>query len=125
MNSIMLSIHPRFAHLIMSGEKRFEFRTRVARTAISRIVVYATFPECRVIGEVSVKDVLCNTPESIWEHTAEAAGINQVAFFDYFQNRDKAYAYSLHSPLKYAVPKELSDFGIALPPQSFVYLNKS
>jgi predicted transcriptional regulator len=123
MNTIMLSIHPEFARLIMTGEKRFEFRTRVAKLAINRIVLYATVPECRIVGEVSVEGVLCSTPESLWQRTSGSAGITQTGFFNYFRDRETAYAYSLHSPLKYAEPKELSDFGITSPPQSFIYID--
>lgn len=125
MQSIMLAIHPEFAERIIDGTKQFEFRTRIANLPVERIVIYATCPESCVIGEVLVKEVICQHPYDLWQQTCHCAGIQKDRFFNYFRDRDFGYAYSLHTPVKYSEPKRLSDFGLKSAPQSFVYLNQT
>ncbi len=122
MNTIILSIHPIFADQIMQGTKQFEFRTRVANMRVDRIVVYATAPESQVIGEVLVEETICQSPIDLWERTSSLAGISQQRFFEYFKNRNRAYAYVLYSPRRYTEPRPLGDFGLTSAPQSFAYI---
>lgn len=44
MSKILLSIKPEFADKIMSGKKKFEYRTHVPSRPINSIVIYSTFP---------------------------------------------------------------------------------
>ena len=63
---ILLSVKPVFVEEIMRGKKLFEYRKTIYKNRnISRIVVYSSSPVCRVVGEIDVKDVLCDTPERL------------------------------------------------------------
>ena len=63
----LLSIKPEFVEKIFSGEKRFEFRKSAFREDVSRVVVYATSPVCRIVGEFEVEDILQASPRQLWQ----------------------------------------------------------
>ena len=54
MSKTLLSIKPKFADKIISGEKKFEYRTHIPSRHINSIVIYSTSPIGRIIGEVEV-----------------------------------------------------------------------
>ena len=49
MSTMLLSIKPKYAQLIIDGSKQFEFRTRRCRDDITKIIFYSTIPgsSCR------------------------------------------------------------------------------
>lgn len=122
MCKILLSIKPEYVEKILSGEKKFEFRTRVAKRKVDKIVIYSTRPVMKVLGEVDVVSVISGKPTTLWEKTEEFAGIDEEYFDDYFYNRDLAHAYKLGEVRIYQEPKKLMDFGCKTAPQSFVYI---
>ena len=63
MSKILLSIKPEFADKIMSGKKKFEYRTHVPSRPINTIVIYSTFPVGKIIGEVEVIDTISRSEE--------------------------------------------------------------
>lgn len=93
--AILLSIHPEYAEKIISGAKRYEYRKKLPKNPVSRIVIYETSPVmlCTAISEV--EEELNDTPENLWNLTKEYAGISREAFFKYFEGRETAYAYRL------------------------------
>ena len=93
MSTILLSIKPEYVEKIFNGTKRYEFRKHLAQNNISKIVVYSTFPEMKVVGEVQVKRTLkmANTP--LWEITKKEAGISRNKYRRYFENSNVACAY--------------------------------
>lgn len=124
MCKILLSINPQFVDQIIKGNKKFEFRTKVARRKVDKIIVYSTNPVKKVLAEVEVKSVIAAKPKDLWGLTQQFAGVNKYFFEEYFQDRDVAYAYELGDVEVYDTPKELSEFGCKMAPQSFVYLEK-
>lgn len=122
MKTILISIKKKYVEMILSGEKRFEFRTRVAKEAVNRLVIYCTAPTKKVVAEAEVIDVLKMSKEELWEITKDFSGSSKEDFMNYFSNSDIAYAYRLGKITIYDEAKELSDFGVKYPPQSFVYI---
>lgn len=123
MCKIVLSIHEEFVNKILSGEKRYEFRTRVASRKVDKIVIYCTYPVMKVVGEVEVTGLVKGNPDSVWKKTKNYSGIRKDYFDEYFRDRDNAFAYELGSVIKYNKYKELSDIGLKTAPQSFIYLD--
>jgi predicted transcriptional regulator len=121
---VLLSIKPEYAEKIFSGEKRYEFRKAVFKNQlIQTVVVYATMPVGRIIGEFNIKQILKDEPEHIWEMTKEYSGINMSFFIDYFNGRNFAFAIEVDKPKLYKKainPKE--EFERFTAPQSFMYL---
>ena len=77
----MLSIRPEFVKKIMAGQKRFEFRKVLFRQPVSSVVVYATQPYGKVVGEFKIKNILRDNPEVVWKITQKSAGVTKN-FFD-------------------------------------------
>lgn len=122
MKTILLAIKPQFVEKILSGEKRFEFRKRTPSQMVDKILIYSSYPECRVVGEAKVKRVLSGAPGDIWGRTQKWSGVSKELFFKYYKGKDIAYAYELSEIKKYIPLKRLEDFKVARAPQSFVYI---
>lgn len=122
---ILLSIKPEFALRIFSGEKTFEFRKAVhQQPGVSIAAVYASKPIGMIIGEFEILDILSATPDALWEKTQHGAGISREFFFEYFNERQVAYAFKVGAVHQFELPIEprciIKDF---TPPQSYMYVN--
>ena len=124
MATIILSIKPNFAEAILNGSKRFEFRKVECKRSIDRIVIYATSPLSKVIGEVDVIETLVDAPDALWLLSEDYAGIDRDSFERYFGDRKSGIAFKLCNPKKFSVGKDLEEYGLSQPPQSFVYFPK-
>lgn len=120
---VLLSIKPEFADLIFSGKKKFEFRRSIFKNRdIKTIVVYASSPVQKVIGEFEIESILSEEINSLWKMTHESSGISKDYFFEYFNNKDYGFAIKIKKVNRYKKPLCIrKDFG-CLPPQSFLYL---
>lgn len=121
---VLLSIKPEFANKIFSGEKKFEFRKRAFRNIeVQTIVVYSTMPVGRIIGEFTIKQILQDSPESIWLKTNKMSGIDIEFFNEYYEGRDIAVAIEVGKTKLYKKPinpkEEYENFTA---PQSFMYI---
>lgn len=124
MKSILLSINPEYVEKIFSGSKKYEFRKRLANKPVGKILMYSTAPIMKVVGEVQIVETISASPTALWESTKKFAGISRDKYREYFKGCKIAYAYRLGQVIRYEPPKELSDFNISFPPQSFVYLSE-
>lgn len=123
MESILLSINPEYVERIFSGSKKYEFRKRLANRTIDKILMYSTAPVMKVVGEVEIVETISASPTALWERTKKLAGISRDKYRKYFKGCKVAYAYQLGQVIRYDPPKELNEFNISLPPQSFIYLS--
>lgn len=65
---VLLSIKPEFAEKILNGTKRFEFRKGIFKNPqISTVVIYATMPLGKVVGQFRIESILSDEPESLWK----------------------------------------------------------
>ena len=119
---IVISINPQYVEKIISGEKRFEYRTKAAKSDINKIIIYETKPIKKIVAEVEILDVVVASPDELWNETKEYSGISRLFFDDYFKGRKVAYAYKLGYVKVYEQPKSLLDFGLKTAPQSFAYV---
>jgi predicted transcriptional regulator len=119
---VLLSIKPEFALKIFNRTKKFEFRKSIFKRDVDKVVVYASSPVQRVIGEFEIKNILCDDTESLWQLTQEFSGISKDFYDEYFANKEMAFAIQVGKICKYPNPKRLSDFNLNYAPQSFVYL---
>ena len=125
MSTMLLSIKPEYAKVILEGKKQYEFRKIKPKEYVNHIILYASSPQKQVVGEAVIDEILEGTPKEIWEIAKSAAGITRKFFFSYYAGKDKAVAYKLKDVVTYKVPKELSDYGISQAPQSFIYLDRT
>lgn len=120
---VLLSIKPEFAYKIFDGTKRYEFRRNIfKRKDIRKILVYASSPVQRIIGEFEISAILHDDVERLWNATKHEAGISKEFYNQYFENKKKAFAIKIGSTIRYDTPISLSDININDAPQSFFYL---
>jgi predicted transcriptional regulator len=122
--SVLLSIKPEFVEKIFNGLKKYEFRRVMFKSkSVSRVVVYASSPVQRVVGEFTVGGVIHSGKQHLWRTTKRHAGIEKAYFDSYFSGKDKAFAIKIERPRLYTTPLLLKTLSEALrPPQSFIYL---
>ncbi|MDD5673925.1 MAG: hypothetical protein PHC61_07175 [Chitinivibrionales bacterium] len=121
---VLLSIRPEFANKIFSGEKKYEFRRVLFKKAgITNVVVYASSPVCKVIGEFEIGAVLTDEVSSLWKKTRQFAGITEDFFYSYFATKSIGHAIKVKKTIMYNAPIAIEQgYGIK-PPQSFAYIN--
>lgn len=125
MCKILLSINPQHVKNIIQGKKCYEFRKRACRRKVDKIVIYSTCPVKQVIGEVEVLGTLEMDKEKLWKLTKEQSGITKKFYNEYFKGKKTAVAYKLGKVLEYEKPQLLTDIGVKVAPQSFMYLPDS
>ena len=120
---VLLSIKPEFANLIFEGSKRFEFRKSIFKNNdIKTVVVYASSPVQKVIGEFEIEHIISDDLDSLWAKTKKFAGISRAYFDEYYVDKEIGFAIKIKKTKKYRNPLCLKkDLGL-LPPQSFLYL---
>lgn len=120
---VLLSIKPEYAFKIFEGVKKFEFRKVIFKNPnIRTVVVYASSPVQRVIGEFEIDNILISNPNEIWRQTKKHSGISEEFFYEYFGDREIAYAIKIKNTKKYKQPLSLQDNYNVVPPQSYLYL---
>ncbi len=121
---VLLSIKPDFVEKIFNGTKKYEFRrTLFKREGVKIVIIYASSPVKRVVGEFQIEEILSDEIERIWEKTKEHSGISKDYFKAYFKDKNTANAIQIGSIIKYREEKFLSDYNVQQAPQSFCYLN--
>ena len=113
----LFSIKPEYAEAILNGSKGYEYRKVIPRLGVSKIVIYATSPKKRIIGEVDVIGCISGTPKDVWLKTKDKAGIIKFHYDKYFSRHKRAYALQLKNPKRYELEREID----VVVPQSFCY----
>jgi len=120
---VLLSIKPEFALKIFDGSKKYEYRRVIFRRRdVKTVVVYASDPIKKVIGEFEIGEILHEEPQALWLKTGDKAGITKKRFLDYFENMGKGYAIKVKEARIYDSPVPLTELMLLSPPQSFMYL---
>lgn len=122
--TIILSIKPRYADLILAGTKTVEFRRAWAAEKVTAIAIYASKPIQRIVGIVQVSDVVTAKPTLLWEYCKkQGGGLSKAELSAYMVGKSKGFAVLIHSVRKFdqgIVPSRAIE-GFS-PPQSFRYM---
>ena len=120
-----MSIKPQFIEKIRRGEKKFEFRRVLPRCQeVDTIIVYASKPVGKVVGEITVAGYLTLTVDEMWEATKDISGLTREEFFRYFRGKKNAHAIAIERYRDYEQPTPLDALLPGkVPPQSYCYLN--
>ena len=124
--SILMSIKPEYATQIFLGSKRYEYRKRIPKQPFKRVYVYASFPVKKIIGSFVVDYVLQGEPRELWKETCKYAGIDALAYKQYFSNSEIGYALHVSATKLFDIPVDpYLEFHGFKAPQSFMYFNGS
>lgn len=92
MRTIILSIQPKWATLIRSGEKTIELRRRFPRyLAGYHAYVYETSPNCKLVAIVQMGEIHELPIEELWSMHGKASCVSERHFATYFHDRDVGY----------------------------------
>ena len=99
---VLLSIKPEFVERIFDGSKKYEYRKMLfKRNDINVVVIYASAPVKRVVGEFRIKDIFSESVDVLWERTKEYSGISREYYLSYFQHKNIANAIEIGKIKKY------------------------
>jgi predicted transcriptional regulator len=123
MEEVLLSVKPEFAKKIFNGTKRYEYRRTIFKSPhVKKVMVYASSPVKKVIGEFEIEAILNLDLDTLWAHTHAEAGISKEYFFEYFKDKENGYAIKIKSYKEYEEPLCIQANFNAHPPQSFIYI---
>ncbi len=121
--NVILSIKPEFIEKIFSGEKKYEYRKILFKQKVDTVYIYASSPISKIVGEFKIEEIICDTPEAIWNQTKAQSGISKSFFQLYYKGKAKGVALKIKDCKEYEEsvnPTSLiSNFNV---PQSFIYI---
>lgn len=124
---VVISLRPRFADAILSGEKTVELRRhRMAAPLGTLLILYSSAPVMAVVGTAVLADRDTDRPSSLWNRHRHSMSLTRAEFRDYLTGTDTATALSLRDVTRLPSPFSLSRLrqaGAFQPPQSFRYLS--
>lgn len=119
----VMSIHPKYARAIMSGDKTVEFRKRRLAADVTTVWVYATSPVRRIIGSFEIAETIETAPSILWKMFGDSGHISQEDFLSYFASNRTGVALRIGSVTALREPVHLNTIvSSGVPPQSFVYI---
>jgi predicted transcriptional regulator len=122
----LISVHPTFAHKILTGSKKVEFRKTRFRKDVSHIVIYSTAPEKKLLGFFEVTEIEEGTPSTLWQRYRKCSGIDKIFYSTYYNSNKKGYAIKIGNVYKLDKPKNFSCLKkFKSPPQNFCYLDST
>lgn len=120
---VLLSIKPEYANKIFDGTKKYEYRRAIFKNKqIKTVLVYASSPMQKVIGEFEIDFILNDDLNKLWDDTKDFSGISEDYFYQYFSEKVSGYAIKVKKFTKYSKPLCLKEDFKVNPPQSFLYL---
>lgn len=122
--SVLISIHPHFVDLILSGVKRIEFRRVWAKEPVDQLVIYATSPIKRIVAVVSIEEVVVASVSGLWCLCQElGGGLTRRELRNYYSGCRLGYGIKLGSVSRIKLPQDpRCHFDGFQAPQSFRYL---
>jgi len=152
MSSIIMSIHPKYADLILEGKKTIELRSRNIKVLQNKqgrtVYLYATSPVKKIVGECTMLNEIWDEtkPEQSYIEDFERVFTNScISKEEFVSEYMKSYRYSIYEPVRFKKPVDIKDFsievfgcadpilnielianlhpGIKRPPQSYQYID--
>lgn len=124
---IVLSLRPRFADAILSGNKTAELRRqRINAPAGTPVILYSSSPVMAVVGTARIAAVHTCPPDQAWRHYRRRLGLRRDEFDTYLDGSsiacvlELAAVQTLDSPLPLRQLRQSATFQ---PPQSYRYLS--
>jgi len=119
---VILSIKPKYVERILSGEKKYEFRKVIFKKDVDEVIIYASSPVKKFVASFKIKKIIKDKPSKLWIKCNGESGVNEIEFFEYFQNKESGYAIKITDLQEFHVPVDpqslLKGF---IAPQSFQY----
>lgn len=133
MPKILLSIKPKYCELIASCRKKIEIRkTRPKLEPPFKCYIYCSkgryFGNSKVIGEfvcdaiIPISVTYSDPNHRLAQREFPLICLSDKEIIDYLGNEKTGYGWHISKLKIYDEPKELSEFGLTRPPQSWCYV---
>jgi predicted transcriptional regulator len=120
----LLPIHPEYASAILDGLKKVEFRKRLFKRDVNKILIYACYPVMSLVGYFDVNVITESTPKQAWRKYGAQGCIEKKAYVAYYSGAEKAVAIEIKNVVKFDKPVNLSAIDSDItPPQSYRYIH--
>jgi predicted transcriptional regulator len=129
-NTLLMSLRPEFAELILKGHKTVEFRRKFSKKYQgATIVFYITQPVKRFMFTATIAQVDHQPQSRLWETHKRHGGVSKELFDRYFVGTDFGYAIRLSDiqsiPNQLDLKRAQQIYPQLRPPQSFQRLDRS
>ena len=126
---VLLSVKPKYAHLIFLGRKKIEVRKRIPKWGKKDLVfVYASYPTKKILGVVNVAKKEVDTISELWEKIRMRVAISKEEYDNYFVGHKNGVGIYLENVQSFGRPISLdqlrSAFDEFVVPQSYRYLSQ-
>ena len=142
MNSILLSIKPKWAALIYADKKDIEWRKSMPIASVNgcddnekysmyapQVYLYETYPVCKVTGFFEMCTCRLFYPSSSIPEDYLQGGMVPIEALKKYANGKRLYGWKIDEQHKFDAPKKISDFRnwqgevLTRPPQSWCYVD--
>lgn len=121
--TIIISMAPKSAEALFDNpEKNVVFYKVTPANKVLRVIVYATAPVKKVVGEFDLQEIKIAATSTIWKNFSKASVISKKEYDAYYEGKEKAHAMISKKTYKYRNPKDLSDYNMSKGPSGFQYL---
>ena len=124
---VLMSLHAEYYELIVSGEKRFEYRKRYAVTGPSRWYVYLNAPVSRLAAVIELGTPIHGSPTDIAELAEKARHGNGQSVHDYLAPAGHGVALPIHHLYEYpgiTAAELTASLGKWHPPQGYTLIDR-
>lgn len=128
--AIMISIQPKYAEKIFSGEKTVELRRVSPKVEPGTLaIVYVSSPVKAVLGAFRISEVIQLPVNELWNRVKDKAGVSELEFWTYYKGKKVGAViyfddvWQLDNPIRLSNIRDMwKDFR---PPQSYRYVSSS
>lgn len=132
--AVLLSIHPKWAEKIYSGEKEVEWRKTFPTEATPGmpVLIYETSPIRKVTGLfywISKEALIIREPDfegqeinPTAKRIIEAGCVSLDDLKKYQGAKGELFAWNVRGKMKFPEPRPLSEYGLSRAPQSWQYI---
>tara|TARA_B100002019_G_C21078039_1_gene502353 strand:+ start:392 stop:652 length:261 start_codon:yes stop_codon:yes gene_type:complete len=86
--------------------------------------MYSSYPEQKVVGYFNIAQIVAGNPFFVWNLTNNLGCLSEDDFYDYFDQKENAFAYEITNLTIFDKPISLNDLQEGLKaPQDFCYLS--
>jgi predicted transcriptional regulator len=98
----MIALRPQYWEMYKDGSKIWELRKIThSPKCVDGLVVYATAPVSRIVGEVDLVSCYSAYVNDLWDTVKDGCGITRKQYDRYYQGHDIARAYRLGNVWEY------------------------
>ena len=119
---LVISVKTEFAELIFAGKKTVEYRHSKPRPDIRGVYIHVCGEDPELVqGYAEYTGCTHGAPRAVFGTTKNQGGITEEEFFEYYADREEAFALRLAHAHRLKTRVTLASLGLTRPPQSFAY----